>query len=299
MGKLVYTSNIPFDLRPWAGENVVKVVAGAGCIMALTAQGDARQAITNRRRAIREEYWYDLKDIALSKIIQGMAIGLMRDGTCQIGKRALRDYLGRERYAGQEFDRINGIVKSWKNIVQVACSDCFFALDEAGRVHYVGINHSDVGYLEVKTWENVARVVPYAGSDGVFGITRDGRVMCAGWNATRGPMGDIRGRLAELRDVTDIATAGSEGERILYTRKDGTLWELGQGQVEGVVCAAEHRILEGQMMANLIRRADRTLEVKHYNYCPYLEEVSRWSNVRAMALGDQNDLDVFAVAVVD
>lgn len=299
MGHLVYTSNLPFDLSGWAGEDFLKVVAGTGCIMGLTAEGEARQVIRNPRRAIREDYWYGLKDIAVSKIIEGAAIGLMKDGTCQIGKRAIRDLLGRARYAQPEFERINETVKSWKHIIQVAASDAFFALDEAGRVHYIGINHSDVGYLDVKSWEHVAKVVPFAGSDGVFGITKDGRVLAAGWNAIRGPMGDIRERLAELRDVTDIATAGSEGERILYTKADGTVWDLREGKLEGATCAPSGQTLEGQIISNLIRNRDGTITAKHYNYCPYLEEVSGWKSISSMALGDQDYMDVFAVAVVD
>ena len=299
MGHLVYTSNIPFDMSDWAKENFVKVVAGTGCIMGLTAEGEARQVIRNPHRAIREDYWYGLKDIAVSKIIEGAAIGLMKDGTCQIGKRAIRDLLGRARYAQPEFERINAMVKSWKNIVQVAASDAFFALDEAGRVHYIGINHSDVGYLDIKSWENVAKVVPFAGSDGVFGITKDGRVLGAGWNVTRGPMGDILNRLAELRDVTDIASAGSEGERILYTKADGTVWDLREGKLEGATCAPSGQTLEGQIVSNLIRNGDGTITAKHYNYCPYLEEVSAWQNVSAMALGDQDFMDVFAIAILE
>lgn len=298
MGKLVYTSNIPFDLREWEGEELVKVIAGVDCVMALTTGGRARQRITSPSCAIREEYWYDLKDIALSKVVRGAAIGLMNDGTCMISKRALRKFLEGMPQERQKFDRINNTVRGWKNIVQVACSDAFFALDQAGRVHYVCFAGSDQEYRDVLTWENVVRIVPFSTQNGVFGITAGGKVLCAGSSPTRGPMGDLRPRLEALSGVTDIATSGSEGEQVMYTTADGRVFALREGKQADFSCAGDAPVLEGHWLAILIRKADSTVAVDHYNHCPGLEETASWRGVSSMALGDVGYGTTFAIGVV-
>lgn len=299
MGKLVYTSNVPFDLRAWEGENLVKVVAGMGCVMALTAGGKARQRVTSPSCAIREDYWYDLKDIALSKVVPGAAIGLMNDGTCMISKRAMRKFLEGVPQERQKFDRINNAVRGWKNIRQVACSDAFFALDAAGRVQHVCFAGSDQEYRDVLTWENVVRIVPCSTRNGLFGITAEGKVLCAGSNLTRGPMGDLRSRLAALSGVTDIATSGSEGEQVMYTTADGRIFSLRGGQQEDFFCADTAPVLEGHWLAILNRKADGTVAVDHYNHCPGLEETASWQGVTSMALGDVGYGTTFALGVIE
>ena len=53
---------------------------------------------------------------------EGAAIGLVEDGTCLIAKRPIR-LICEDRWLN--FEHINGIVKSWNDLIQVAASDAF------------------------------------------------------------------------------------------------------------------------------------------------------------------------------
>lgn len=133
MGKLLYTDNIGFLMDDWKRESIKKVYAGTDCIMAITEDGRVLQKTESKEIAARTEYWTRNKQIAISHCCPGIAIGLVSDGTCMISKRPLRL---KEKMLCQSLERINEQIKSWNNIVQVAVSDTFFALDSDGRVHY-------------------------------------------------------------------------------------------------------------------------------------------------------------------
>ena len=298
MGKLICTSNTPFPLEDWADLNPKKIVAGMNCIMVLTEEGEAFQKISRPGLAIREDYWYDLKDIALSKSCEGAAIGLMNDGTCMISKRFLRTFLREQNCRDTDFHHINDTVKSWRNIVQVACSDAFFALDAEGRVHYMSFCRGTDGYYETRFWENVAKIVPGPTQHAIFGITREGRVLCAGRNCTQGPQGGIRGKLAKFENVADIAASGAEGSRVYLVLRDGTLVDP-EGRVLRRDCAVQGRCLEGHYWLPAVRLATGSLAPIDWSCTGFLPEISGWAHVQDFALGNQEWDPPFALALTD
>ena len=63
-----------------------------------------------------------INQIGISKWAEGAAIGLVEDGTCLIAKRPIC-LICEDRWLN--FEHINGIVKSWNDLIQVAASDAF------------------------------------------------------------------------------------------------------------------------------------------------------------------------------
>lgn len=221
MYKLLYTENVGFDMSDWKRVQICKVFAGTDCIMAITDTGKVLQKTTDPSVAARTKYWTRITEIALSKWASGVAIGLVSDGTCMISKRAVREHDSEER-----FDIINNQVKSWTDIVQVAVSDAFFGLDRSGNVHYAALSRYGFDdYRGVEQWKNVKKIVTGT-QNSVFAITMDGKVLAEGSNCRRGPMGDISGKLSEMKDVVDIFPTGSECEEILMLLKDGKIVNL-------------------------------------------------------------------------
>ena len=227
MKKLLYTKNIEFKMRDWKREPIVKVYAGTNCIMAVTSDGRTLQKTTDPDFAARTQYWTRIRQIAVSKWATGHAIGLISDGTCMIAKRFVRCAIKDDLSDGMlPFDSINDEVKSWKDIKQVAVSDSFFGLDRNGRVHISPLSRFErEEYAEVGTWTDVVRIVTGM-QDSVFGITKDGSVLCAGANNTRGTDGGLRRQLAGLKNVTDVCTTGSESQSIFIAYRDGTVTDL-------------------------------------------------------------------------
>ena len=225
--RLLFTDNIGYDMKDWTREPIIKVFAGTDCVLALTSDGRLLQKTGRTSLAVRTQYWTRITDVALSGAAPCHAIGLVSDGTCLIAKRYPRQYCDDCRGEGAlPFEAINGAVRSWKQITQVAVSDAFFALDSQGRVHTSPLSRSEQrAYEEVGTWRGIRSIATNA-CGSVFGITAEGRVLCAGENLTAGPRGDVRGRLSEFRDVTDVCTTGGECQEILIARKDGTILDL-------------------------------------------------------------------------
>lgn len=216
------SKSCPFNLIDWYSEDIVKIFAGDGCIMAITKEGKVLQKVEDEKLAARLEYWTNVRTIAISQYAPALAVALLQDGTCMVSKRALRAWCcERERLS---FDEINEQVRALKNIVEIAVLDCIFALDDSGKVHHIPLWRRD-GYGEVKGWENVCHIV--AGSQGaVFGITCDGKILCAGGTCIRGAHGDLRKHLNAFCDAVDICAIGSECEEIFVARADGRVVDL-------------------------------------------------------------------------
>lgn len=237
MEKLVYTSGSGYMMSDWVHKPIEKVYAGRDCVMAKTVTGEIIQKVTLPEIAARTEYWTRIKDIAISKFYSGAAIGLVSDGTCMISKRPLR-------YARLDIDRINGEVKSWKNIKQVAASDAFFALDNMGHVHYTGFSvYEQNDYCEVTQWQNIVKLVP-GNQNSIFGITSDGKVLAAGANCIEGPNGDVNKKLNKLNDVIDLFPTGSECETIILCHSDGSISSIDAYQIPDQ-CKVKIKKLDG------------------------------------------------------
>lgn len=221
MFEKIYTKDCPFDLSDWPARKILRLFAGKDCVMALTDDGRVLQKTTDPALAIRLEYWTRITDIAISQCWPALAVGLVSDGTCMVGKRALRNSCEIREIS---FEEVNARVKALKNIVEIRVSDAIFALDETGRVHHIPLDRED-WYQEVDSWENI-RHIAVGSQCAVFGIDGEGRVHCAGANLT-----DMRPRMAALEGVRDICAMGSECERILLVKEDGSLEML-----DGAAC---------------------------------------------------------------
>lgn len=293
MGKVIYTDNIGFDMSDWKNENIRKVYAGANCIMALTADGRVLQKVTDREFAARTEYWKNITDIAISGCCKGLAIGLVSDGTCMVSKRPL------DCFCEKSYDktRINDVVKSWSNIVEVAASDALFALDKYGKVHYVCIRRGYDDYAKTRNWENVVHIAT-GSQNSVFGVTADGRVLAAGGNCVGGALGFLKiSHLANLKDAVDVCAAGSECESIYIAHKDGTVDDLRNKKVvQG--CKNSVGVLKGQFNGALIQKADGRLEVAPYFGCGDYSGFESYK-VSSFAVGNTDYGPLFAIAVTE
>ncbi len=252
--KLLYTKNIGFNMRDWKKESIVKVFGGNDCILAVTSDGRTLQKTKEPDLAVRTEYWTRIKDISLSSWMRCHAIGLVSDGTCLVAKRALRYLceLYKEQHDSIPFDIVNSEVKSWKDIVQTAVSDSYFALDKYGRVHVASASRNNQNeYASVSEWRNVKRIVT-GPQNSVFGITRDGRILCAGENLIHGPHGSgYPSELAKLSGVYDLCAMGSECEDILIAMKDGTLLNY-RGEILPVTALPESDAKGDKVLRNNI-----------------------------------------------
>lgn len=217
---LLYSHDPGFSFEDWKHEPIAKLFGGRDCVMAITEDGRVLQKVCNRDCAARTEYWRNITSIAISGCIPGAAIGLVNDGTCMIAKKPLKRILGQTG-----MHRVNDAIKQWTDIVAVYANDAFFGLDRNGRVHYVCFSESAYDYRETENWPDVVALFP-GSQNALFGVTEDGRVVCAGHSCTAGPCGDLRPKLSELSDIAAVCPAGSEGEQLLLFRKDGTVTDI-------------------------------------------------------------------------
>ena len=224
MGKLLLSDSLELNLRAWAREDVTQVFAGMDCAMALTADGRTLQVSADPRLAPRTAYWTRIRQIALSSCCSCLALGLVADGTCLVAKRPLRRCCEIRR--GIPFETVNDTVKSWRGIVQTAASDALFALDGHGQVHMAYISRdSGADYDDAKSWQGVRRLAVGI-QNALFGVTEEGRVLCAGRNLLQGGRGDMRRYLDGLRDVVDVASTGGEATRLFIAFRDGSVRDL-------------------------------------------------------------------------
>ena len=253
MKKLVYTENIEFDMRDWEREPIEKVFAGERCIMAITSDGRTLQKIKDKKVEARTKDWKRIRQIAISNVIQGLAIGLVSDGTCMIAKRPLRKICG-PGYRNFSFDMIHNEIKRWTNIVQVEVSDAFFALDADGYVHVSAMNeYTRRDYSDVTFWRNVKRIVT-GSQNSLLGITGDGHVLCAGANFKSGPHGDITEKLRSHSGVVDVFPTGSECEQIYFAFRDGSVQDYNGHQiaVKTLNTAVPAKLFDGTFAYNVL-----------------------------------------------
>lgn len=295
MGRILYSKNIPFSLSDWEKEDICKVYAGMDCVMAITGEGRVLQKVSQDDIAARTQYWTRICDIAISGCIPGMALGLVEDGTCMIAKKPLRNCF---RDAPWLFDTVNNAVKSWRNICQVAASDGLFALDREGRVHYVNLHPGRDDYADTAGWENVARLVTGT-QNSLFGITRDGKVLCAGGNCTRGPKGDMRRKLDPLKGVRDLCAAGSECERVLLAMENGSVLTP-EGEIWDVTPHSGLPVLMGNFLLSVLRDEHGHLHWMEYGM-PLPENFGKWENaaVVSFGVGSAGCREPFLVAVTE
>lgn len=215
MSRLLYTNNVPFDMSDWNEKQIKDIFAGKNCIMAITENRETLQKISNPEYMCRTQYWTRIKQIGISKWAEGAAIGLVEDGTCLIAKRPIRLMCEERRL---NFEHINDTVKSWKDVVQVAASDAFFALRTDGTVRYVSFcERYQAEYDVTKDWREVVKIVTGV-QNSIFGITKNGKILAAGTDAM-----NIKSRISKFDNVIDVYPVGSECTDIYVLTTDGSV----------------------------------------------------------------------------
>lgn len=314
MGKLFYSENIACFMNNWenvdfleihAGRNTIAGVARDGSIYIkhlpeeMNSGGDPIPLFRRRTLAVRcqDEVLHtgsgrdDLPVAAVSKLTGDIA--------WSVG----------EKIYGSGWDipasipGIHGMRNYRSRRIQLAASDALFALYSDGIVSFMcSRNGSAVeSYHDVRNWSRVTRLV--TGSQcSVFGITDGGSILCTGYNCIRGPKGDVREKLRAQNDAVDVCSTGSECERILVAKKDGTI----------VDPFLDEMIFDGAFVPRY--RGEKVLE-SWFNYLVYVltkerrlehimgkapdPAISLWRNVTSFAIGSFDYSEPFILAVCE
>ncbi len=299
--KLLYTPGIGYDMSDWDNEPIEKVFAGTDCILAITTDGRVLQKTKKPEVALRTQYWARIKDISLSGWAPCHAIGLVSNGTCMVAKRELRALCDLKNHVDTLwFDEVNNEIKSWSNIIQVAVSDSYFALDSDGKVHVA--SHSRFNrdeYAIVPYWDDICRISTGL-QNSILGVTKSGEVLGAGANILNGSHGNARECLSKFHDVADVCVTGSECGKIILALKDGTITDL-DGHIYPVTASVES-LPEGKSIFKS-HFYNNVLLVDSNNH---LVSISGWEvsqlfdgnpTVSSFAIGDVNYLNPFVLAV--
>ena len=289
MHKLLFTPNTPFDMTDWECRQITEVFAGVNCVMALDENGQTLQKIKNPDLMARTKFWKNITHIALSKCIEGAAIGLVKDGTCMISKRPVRKICAD---LCLDFDHINSVVKSWTEVVQVEASDAYFALRSDGTVQYVSLSQRDQSeYAAVKGWRDVVRIV--AGTqNSIFGITKNGTILSAGFNSM-----NINKRLSAYSNVVDICPVGSECTNAYVLRGDGSVEELWGTHCNSAINVKTRRLGWHFNYKAVALTDDHCLVDISVPNAPYVFSVD--NKIVSFAVGDNNYCEPFVIGVAE
>jgi len=325
MSKLVFTSNIPFDITDWESrKDIVSVAAGRNCAMAIlqdrtvlkkscpnsedTKSYDITELSGRDRLLFKnvsspeylaqlslspENGWNRIKQLAVSHFVSRVVIGLREDGSCIVHVDREKDCdCGRAAIA---YTRVNRI----RDISEIAVSDAVFALQRNGDVFHYSFYVPD-DYYRVNDWHNVKHIVTGA-QNSVFGITHDGKSLCAGANCND----RVHQFLSGETDIEDLCTVGSESEWLILLHKDGTV------SSPNVSASLNTRLSEAnrQRFVKLYGHFYHTAYglTENHTLIPLFsplsgcdnEIVSSWSGVRSFALGQQGFSSPFAIAVLE
>lgn len=291
MSKIFHNKTCPFRFWDWRFKSVKHIYAGRSCVMAITDKGEVLQKVTDEALAAQTEYWKNVKSISISQLFPALAVGLVNDGTCMISKKALRYCCS---ITGQSFDYINEQVESLKHIVKIAVSDAVFALDSFGMVHHIPLWKNDV-YTEVNNWQDIVHIA-VGSQDSVFGITRNGSVVCTGGNCTNGPFGNMQNKLSAYQNVIDICAMGSECEHVMLALSDGRLINFNGNDMNAVHCG-KNPVFHGNFLFSAIRLNGNALRCKMYGYygCEEVVRIIETTSIREIAAGVYDSSCVFAV----
>jgi len=287
MSRLLYTSNIPFDMNDWNEKQIKDIFAGKNCIMAITESGETLQKISNQEFMSRTQYWTRIKQIGISKWAEGAAIGLVEDGTCLIAKRPIRLMCEDRRL---NFEHINDTVKSWKNVVQVAASDAFFALRADGTIRYVSFcERYQAEYEEIKEWREVIRIVTGV-QNSIFGITKNGEILAAGTNAM-----NIKNYLSKYDNVVDVYPIGSECTDMYVLTMDGSVARVRE-DLNNLNISNKLQRLDGHFdyKAFALTESQSVIDISDHNAKSVFPEKNK---IVSFAVGDSNYTKPFVVAL--
>lgn len=325
MSKLVYTPNTPFNMSDWESRtDIVSIAAGRNCAMAilqdrtvlkktypdsedlksyditelsgrdhLLFQNDSSPEYLAQLSLSPENGWNRIKQLAISHFVSRVVVGLREDGSCIVHvDREKGCDCGRAVIAYTRVDRI-------RDISEIAVSDAMFALQRNGDVFHFSFYAPD-DYYRVNDWHNVKHIVTGA-QNSVFGITHDGRVLCAGANCND----DVHKRLSQETDIMDICTTGSEGEWLVLLHRDGTVSSPNASTSLRTRLSEVNKYRFVKLYGHFYHTAyglteDRSLIPL---FSPLSggdnEVVSGWSSVRSFAIGQKRFSSPFAIAVLD
>lgn len=291
MTGLITAGKVPVSLLLWKIMNLTKVYAGNGCVMAIDREGKAlcRTAPGLEREDLDD--WIQIQSISVSQHVPGLAVGLTRDGTCLVTGKALKRFC---ETTGASFRSAVATIASWRNIVQVQVSDAVFALDRWGRVHCVSLTRG-TDYSSLDQWRPVRRIVT-GNQDAIFGITADGRVLCAGHNCLRGPRGDMTETLAALERVSDICAIGSECGRVIVACADGSLRDVFSGETLNGAHRGAPAFVSNYCLAAVMEKENRVDFVEQFFPKPEALEALRGIRLQSVAVG-HHDGEPFVVAI--
>lgn len=226
---LVATHGMKLSIRDIEGPSIQKVVAGGDMLVAITSEHRIRHVASNPALHLREQYWTRVTDVAISRVCEGMCVGLIEDGTCMLAKRALRRITAgnydSQQDRDREFVRVNDTIKSWSDVIQLAVSDAIFALHKDGTVSCCEFSRpfAEPIYKRIHRWKGVQKLA--VGSQcSVVGITNAGTILIDGFNLTHKEE-KIVNSCSHL-DIADVILCGSECERVLFLDKEGQIWDI-------------------------------------------------------------------------
>ena len=222
---LIATNGIRLPLRDIKGEGITKVVAGNNMIVAITNNHHIRFIPSNPDLPLSEFLGIRVEDVAISKIYNGLCIGLLEDGTCRLLYCITAGKTKTQNSQYDEFRWIDDTIRRWRDVVQLVVSDAIFALHIDGRVSCCEFSRHfmEPSYGRVQCWEGIRKLV--VGSQcSVAGITHEGTILVDGQNMIRNQ--DRIVNSSTRIDIADIIMGGSECERILFLDKGGRICDF-------------------------------------------------------------------------
>ena len=231
MKKTIFVSkNLRINLNEWRKCSLQTVEGGLGCIMGVTEDGFVLQKMINQRPLIQfdavpyeseildKRIWCDVKSIAVSKCIPGLAMGLTHSGRCVIRTSSFESYCSDK---GISIELLEETISKWTDICEIAVSDAFFARNSRGKVYHCPLNQDDNEYMETSSWYNVQHISAGASGHSIFGITRGGRVLGTGQrlDGTQEYTTDIREILFGMKNIVDVCMIDSSP--IIMENTDG------------------------------------------------------------------------------
>ncbi len=320
MCKVVYTSNTPFDMRDWERRrDIISVSAGRNCAMAILNDGavliktclDSDDVGSAQRRHIGVQSrflfideqsreimnqpsltltygWEHIKQVEVSRYVGLVAAGLREDGTC-----IAWSYPEKRADCGRAVIA-NTRIREWQGIVEIAVSDAIFALDRSGYVHHLSFYGPD-DYYEVNYWEQVSRIVSTT-QNSVFGITKEGKVLCAGGNCRD----SLREPLHQKTNVKDICTTGSECEKVIFLHDDGTISSTAPWLLKNTEGRRFVRLF-GHFYYSVFAQTEENAIIPLVSSFTQsdVDKIIGWEGVQSFTMGQKNYSAPFAIAVTE
>lgn len=284
MKKIHCTKPCPFNFFNWQLQNVDKIFAGHGCVMALTSQGKVLQQVLDRELAADTRCWNSIKSISISRCFPALAVGLTEEGACVISKNALKHACD---CTGMNATKIQNELQSLNRITEILVSDSIFALDCCGKVHCIPLTAGD-DYKEVTSWSDVQHLA-VGSQNSVFGITKNGTVLCAGSN-----LKGAKQHLEQLQGVVDVCAMGGECETVLLALSDGRVVDLSEKD-QGITHVGAFPVFQSNFLLTAVNLGENKVKCLAYNYMEGLEEIEK-AEIHSLAIGtDENLFPAFAV----